>query len=655
MGWFNRQASDLPQAGHRRFYRELGFWPIVLSGILVLIMAAAVLQYRWTDRASSADQMRIGAELKSLVMKWHSDLYAEFSAICSAIQVGPDSGARDTWNDYLERYVEWNYALPHESLPYVYRNPDLVREIYIWETNEQPTPRLFRLNLESRKIQQIAAPKELSTLLPRLQANSASLSTAFRAWRLPGRSPEAGPRTDAPSASIASGSNSTTGWQFEENVPALVHPIFHHGAGKPLSSRSPVDWIIITLDVNVLRKRVLPELSTRYFGGLDGLEYKVAVVRTGSNPGTVYTSDPKFGLEQAGTADATMDMFGFRPERPPDDNSRPERKGSSGRSAEWRRIIAPAWFPVIQYGPRTDSWLLEVQHRAGPLQSAVMKVRRNSLAISFLVLLLLALSVAVLTAAGYRAQNFARLQMDFVASISHELRTPLTAIFSAGENIRDGVIHNQSDLVEYGSIVAGQSRVLMNHVDRILLFASMRSGKDRYTLRPLEVGAILETVRRNVSASLAEEKRTLEETVEPDLPEVLGDMFAACGCLENLITNAIKYGGADRRICVSAGLHTLPDGNQEVAISVEDHGIGVATSELKRIFEPFYRTPEAVAAQIHGTGLGLSLARHLAEAMGGRLTVVSHIGSGSVFTMHLQLAPTQEHHSSTEISHATAR
>jgi signal transduction histidine kinase len=269
--------------------------------------------------------------------------------------------------------------------------------------------------------------------------------------------------------------------------------------------------------------------------------------------------------------------------------------------------------------------------------------------------LLLGLSIAVLTFAGYRVHSFAKLQMDFVASVSHELRTPLTAIFSAGENIKDGVIRGKSDLTEYGSIVTSQSRQLMNHVDRILLFASIRSGRDRYTLRPLAVDEILNTVRRNLSALLAEESCTLEEAVEPGLPPVLGDMFAVCGCLENLITNAVKYGGADRRILLSASPHEFEAGNREITFSVEDHGLGIAGSELKHIFEPFYRAPEAAAAQIHGTGLGLSLARHLAEAIGGYLTVVSQLGSGSTFTLHLQLAPEQNHQFSTESTEALTR
>ena len=654
MARFDKQGSKRAASRARRPNSILGFWQIFLTGMLVLLSAVAVLQYRWTNEASSAHEMRIGAELESLMMKWHSDLYGEFSAICAAIQVGPDSGARDTWEDYLARYVEWNYALPHESQPYIYRNPDLVGEVYIWETIQQAKPRLFWLNLDNRRIEPIVPPTEFSTLLERLRVNSASLSMALRAWRLPGQSNDREINTYFPSAPIASGSNIVPGWQFDENVPAIVHPIFHREAEKSLNSESPVDWIIVTLDMNVLRKRVLPELSGRYFGGLEGLEYKVALVRTGSNPGTIYSSDADFGLEQSGSADSTMNLFGIAPQRTGSPQS-PKHNGPSLRRAEWHSLTAPYWFPVIQYDATPDSWLLQLRHRAGPLQLTLARIRRNNLALGFVVLLLLALSISVLTVAGYRAQHFAKLQMDFVASVSHELRTPLTAIFSAGENIKDGVIQNETDLAEYGSIFMSQSRQLMNHVDRILTFASIRSGKDRYSLRPLEVGDILDRVRRDLSALLAEEKCALEETIQPGLPRVMGDLFAVCGCMENLITNAIRYGGADRRVHVSAALLTLTGGEQEVAISVEDHGLGIPASELKHIFAPFYRTPDAVAAQIHGTGLGLSLARHLAEAMGGRLTVASQLGSGSIFTMHLQLAPDQNQQVSTESTEALTR
>jgi signal transduction histidine kinase len=342
-----------------------------------------------------------------------------------------------------------------------------------------------------------------------------------------------------------------------------------------------------------------------------------------------------------------MNIFGLQTLLDSGGFKRPDRNDRSLRSTEWRSFSGPVWFPVIQYGSHPQPWFLEIQHRARPLQSIVNGVRRNNLAISGFVLLLLALNITVLGFAGFRSHNFAKLQMDFVASVSHELRTPLTAIFSAGENIRDGVVAKQPDLAEYGGIVMAQSRQLMNHVDRILLFASIRSGKNRYTLRPLQVAEIFACVNKTMAPLIAEESCVLEKRVEPGLPLILGDMLALRGCLENLITNAVKYRGNDHRIRMSAGLGQSDGDRQEVTISVEDHGIGIAASELKQIFEPFYRSPEATAAQIHGTGLGLSLAKHLAEAMGGRLSVTSQIGVGSIFTLHLQLAPAEDRELST--------
>jgi two-component system, OmpR family, sensor histidine kinase SenX3 len=612
-----------------------------------LLATVAVLQYRWTNEASSAEEMRMGAELESLMTKWHGDLYSEFSAICIAMQVGPDSGARDSWNDYLERYVEWNYALPHQSIPYVYRNPDLVGEIYIWETGRQAKPRLFWLSLDKKKIEASDVPPGLVNLLPRLEASSANLPMAMGAWHLPGPSVAQRNQGEVSPNTNPAGSNPIAGWQFDERAPAIVHPIFHREPGKPLSIQNPVDWIVITMDMSVLQKRVLPELSTRYFGGLDGLDYKIGVIATGPKPRTIYTSDSGFGDRDLAAADSTMNIFG--PPLPVTEGQPKThfRNRSSLRSSEWHSFYGPVWFPVIEYGSQPDPWVLELQHRAGPLQAVITQVRQKNLTMSAFVLLLLAVSIGVLTIAGFRAQKFARLQMDFVASVSHELRTPLTAILSAGENIKDGVVTEKSSLEHYGSMILSQARSLMSHVDRILLFASIRSGKDRYNLRPLEVSEILQCVRSSTLALISEESCIVEERIEPGLPRVSGDLFAVCGCLENLLTNAAKYSRKDRRICLSATLQQSDHNAQEVAISVEDHGIGIKGSELKQIFEPFYRSTDATAAQIHGTGLGLSLASHLAQAMGGNLTAVSEPGVGSIFTLHLLIAPEQKNEVST--------
>jgi two-component system phosphate regulon sensor histidine kinase PhoR len=231
--------------------------------------------------------------------------------------------------------------------------------------------------------------------------------------------------------------------------------------------------------------------------------------------------------------------------------------------------------------------------------------------------------------------------MEFVASVSHELRTPLTAIFSAGENMKDGFVDGESNMAHYGSIVTSQARQLVDLVDRILLFASIRSGKIHYELRPLQVSEILLRVRKTAAGLIEESAYAVEEHVEPGLPFVVGNLAAVCGCLENLMTNALKYSERDGRIRISATAHEMEHNKKEIRISVQDHGIGISSSELPRIFEPFYRSHEVVTAQIRGTGLGLFLAKHLAEAMGGRLSVVSEVGVGSIFTLHLPAAQEQ--------------
>jgi len=634
---FTKNRSEIGTSRRSGIKASFSFWSTALIAIAALLAAVAVLQYSWIDQASTGEELRIGAELESLMMKWHGTLYGELSAICVAMRGGPDSGARDTWNDYLDRYVEWSFALPHEALPSIYRNPDLVQDIFILDPNHQPQSRLLLLNIDQKKIESTSVPQNLTSLVARLQSNSASPSMALNAWQFPGVHPDRSSRTENDSSKMQTVSDSITGWQFDQNVPAIVHPILHRGAGKALSGEGPVDWIIITLDMNVLQKRILPELANRYFGGLDGLHYRVGVIATGTRPRTIYSSDPGFGEQEIAKADSAMSVFGPSPESI---NSGPNGKSAAGhslKSTEWRSFIGPAWFPVIEYNTVPDSWILKLQRRAGPLQAVLSRARQRNLSVSALVLLLLAGNVAVLATARYRAQQFAKLQMEFVASISHELRTPLSAIFSTGENIKDGVVTDRPGLTQYGSIIINKSRQLMKEIDRILLFASIRSDKDRYNIRPLEVSEILARVRNDTSTLALEESCIIEQNVDPKVSRVLGDPLAVCGCLENLVTNAVKYSRGDRRIHISAALEGNEYKGYEVAISVEDHGLGIRNSDLKHIFQPFYRSRDAVAAQIDGTGLGLSLAKHFAEAMNGSLSVVSEFGVGSTFTLRLPI------------------
>jgi signal transduction histidine kinase len=234
------------------------------------------------------------------------------------------------------------------------------------------------------------------------------------------------------------------------------------------------------------------------------------------------------------------------------------------------------------------------------------------------------------------AIQLAKLQMDFVASVSHELRTPLAVISSAADNLADGLIKGQEDQRKYGAAIQNQSRQMTELVNQILLFSATKDPKNRLALRPLEVAPILHSVIHQTSELAKRSGFTVDLQMEPSLPVVLVDPSAVARCLQNMIVNAVKYGGESRWVGVRAFLGDSGlRGKKELCVAVQDRGIGIARSELPHIFEPFYRSPAVVREQIHGTGLGLSLSKSLAEAMGGRLTAVSELGAGSTFTLHL--------------------
>jgi signal transduction histidine kinase len=176
-------------------------------------------------------------------------------------------------------------------------------------------------------------------------------------------------------------------------------------------------------------------------------------------------------------------------------------------------------------------------------------------------------------------------------------------------------------------------------VDQILLFASTEDRTNRYVLQAVDVNRIIDMAVADTESLVSRAGFALDLEIDEELPEVIGDLGGICQCLHNLIGNAVKYGGPGGRITLRASRSQMNHASPgELRISVADQGIGIDSSEIGYIFDPFYRSPRVQAAQIHGTGLGLSLAKRIIESMGGRLTVVSQLSVGSTFTLHLQFA-----------------
>jgi signal transduction histidine kinase len=292
-----------------------------------------------------------------------------------------------------------------------------------------------------------------------------------------------------------------------------------------------------------------------------------------------------------------------------------------------------SWFPLLREGTQDQDWKLVVRHRrGGPLGAFVVEMRRRDLAISFGALFLLVISMAMVIIAGNRAQRLAKLQVDFVTTVSHELRTPLTVINSAADNIAHGVVEGGQQLRQYGALIRNQARQLSGLVEQILLFAAAGKDRQRYDLRPLQIPDVIEAALASTAELVQTAQFRVECEIAPNLPTVRGDRSALSQCLQNLITNAVKYGGEQRWLGIQA---QVDERAREVRVSVSDRGMGISSADLPHIFEPFYRSPSVTAAQVHGTGLGLPLALSIARAMKGKITVTSELGRGSTFTLRL--------------------
>jgi len=627
----------MKDAGQIRGGKPPAFKIILVSGIALLWVLAATLQYRWAKELSEATQGSAGENLQTRMTQWHRDLYDELSTICIALQVGPDSGKHDDWNDYLQRYVEWKRdetSTATESKAPV--RLGLVKNIYEWETSGAEKPRLLRLNPTEKTLDQVSLPADMEKMLGRLEERSSDVEAALNAWAY--RNVEQSARGAAADSGSRPHSNALAGWQLDDRVPALVHPVVHHT--DPFHSQSPVDrkkvdWLVVALDLGVIQNQILPELTQRYFAGPPGLEYKVAVVDTDSSPRMIYSSEPHLKLEDVAEFDSMMNIFG--PVSTMRNSAFWQRLKDSRtlQVQDWRNFAAPGWFPVFQYGTADEPWVLVLQHRTQPVSEIAGSIRRRNLLTGGVVLVLLAANIGLIVFESHRAEKLATAQMEFVASTSHELLTPLSAIYCSGQNAKDGLLHTKEDVEAHGAIVTGQARQVIDLIKQNLSFAASSSDVERFTLRPLEVRDLLQQVQQNMAIVAEQGECNVRYEAETGLPCVVGDRTGLAQCVQNLVGNAIKYSGKNGQVLVNASLQEGKKGGKEVQISVTDDGPGIEGADLRHIFEPFYRSPKVVRAQIHGTGLGLTVATRIAEAMGGKLSVTSKVGAGSTFTLHL--------------------
>lgn len=235
------------------------------------------------------------------------------------------------------------------------------------------------------------------------------------------------------------------------------------------------------------------------------------------------------------------------------------------------------------------------------------------------------------------------IRRDFVANVSHELKTPVATIKGFVETLLDGAIDEPADNRRFLEIVGRQSDRLAAIIEDLLALSRIEQSEGAGSLprEPVAVASLLAAARSSCLPRATERGMAIELDC-PD--ELVAEVNAALleQAVLNLIDNAIKYSGTERPIHVQATAEAIPgQAGLSLVISIRDEGNGIPAEHLPRLFERFYRVDKGRSRQVGGTGLGLSIVKHIVQAHGGTIAVVSERGQGSTFTMKLPLAGTE--------------
>ena len=592
---------------------------ILLAAMSVLLPALAALQYYWLGQVSEAATERLQVSLRASANRFRQDFNRELIRAYVNFQMDSLAPPQDIEQYHLERFEHWNQTAPYARL---------ISEVFVVGYDEQGRPRLSRLNAKAGRFELTEWSGEFMNLRDR-----------FESSRLRGE-----------------GSAQNSLEPVAEEIPALIvsFPLVPtrkpegqvespagQGRSGAKSPPLPPGFTIIKLDLNYLQHEFIPSLIQRHIFDSSHNEYNLAVISIRHPERVIYSSSN--ARVDFSSNDASTRIFGLES----DELSgflRSEGAPPAGEQPAIRQLRLINLRPLkngpavssISSGQEDGHWQLLIKHQAGSLAAAVSGARTRNLAISFGILLLLAGGILMTAISTRRAERLARQQINFVAGVTHELRTPLAVICSAGENLADGIVDSPEKVAQYGDVVYREGRRLTDMVEQVLEFGGSQSGQQRYEFRSTDVSQFINSAVAACHAEIEERNFTVETVIDPSLPPIRGDATALKRAMQNLLSNAIKYGGESRWARISVEMLRGKRGN-EVLITVEDRGLGINSADTDHIFEPFYRSPEALAAQIKGSGVGLSLVKQIVEAHDGRLSVKSTPGTGSVFTLHLPI------------------
>ena len=638
------------------FRRPVSIW---LGASCVLVGLLGLMQFMWIghvdDEQTAASQTRLRGGLRLVTAQFHEEMLL----LLSTFDPGADIDATRRQDLYTQRFRSWHQT----SI-----DGNMVKRALFLDLFAPDSEALTELDGKSFTIQPARWDRDIAPVRRHLD------EFGFR----PGR---------------PLGQRGIVTWMLYPRPLAVYRPIAipKRVPGRPEVIAVATGYLILHLDLDLIRERLIPDVLDNHLGELlGGVRHTVTIAVDGED---LLAYEPPANVEFESRTDLTGSAgYSLRPVPGPEEirsagapgpvvpfllSSRsvplaPSEGGASQqialrspldvlRSIVWSLGppngdedfgLSEADVDSLFHSPLTLSMGLprlflvsERPHRltirAAPagttLAESLNAEYKRSAVVGVLVLALLVGSMAMVAASGISAARRAKDGLEAVALQSQHLRTPVAAITLLADNLADGSLRSDDEVIEHFGLIRQYGKQLNEIVDSTVQLAASESSDRHIDVTLVDVSTEAWEALQDAGPVIDGSGFTRECSLTEGLPKVWAEPATLRQCVSELLTNAVKHGMPGKWLKVET-CEAGPGRSREVRIRVHDRGLGLPRQEACTVLQPHYRAPAVAASTIGGSGLGLTLVVCSVEKMGGELTLEDGEGGGSVFTIHLPVA-----------------